>query len=86
VIIVLATAPKVHKLKPDLGQWILRKIIIHSTTSFREEVKLLLPCKILWHVKDPYSMKDILVGKIHIFLAKFLLLHYQVTVRELWGG
>jgi hypothetical protein len=44
----------------------LRVIKFCSMTSFRGEVKPAGPCcKILWHVKDPYSMKEILVGKIN---------------------
>jgi hypothetical protein len=49
---------------------ILRVLLIRSTTSFEVEVvglKPSVPCrKILRHVKDPYSMKEILyfVGKI----------------------
>jgi hypothetical protein len=43
-----------------------RAIKICSTTSFRGEVKLAISCcKVLHHVKDPYSMKEILVRKIH---------------------
>jgi hypothetical protein len=35
-------------------------------TSFRVEVKPTVQrCKILQHVKDPYIVKEILVGKIH---------------------
>jgi hypothetical protein len=47
-------------------------IHIRSTTFFEgivEEVKPVAPCKILLHVKDPYSMKEILVGKIHGHLS-----------------
>jgi hypothetical protein len=54
----------------------------------RKEVKQLVPCRKILHVKDLYVMQHILVGKIlGTFLAKFLLLHYQVslliTVRKL---
>jgi hypothetical protein len=42
----------------------LGAIKIRSTPYFRREVKPEFPCrKILWHVKDHYSMKEILVGK-----------------------
>jgi hypothetical protein len=37
-------------------------------------------CKIVWHVEDPYSMKEILVGKIHGFLARFILFFYNVSL------
>jgi hypothetical protein len=41
-------------------------IKIHRTTSSGDEVKLTVPrCKILQHVKNPYTMKEILVRKIH---------------------
>jgi hypothetical protein len=52
----------------------LRAIKICSTTSFGGEVKPLVPYhKILHCVKDPFSMKEILVGKIHgHFLPNFL--------------
>jgi hypothetical protein len=64
VVIVLATGPKVSK--PAENDGLLRAIKIPNTTSFAGEVKPAAPCrKILRHVKDPYSMKDILVGKIH---------------------
>jgi hypothetical protein len=49
----------------------LRAIKIRITTSFGGHVK---PA-ILRHVKNPYSMKEILVGKISsTFIANFLLL------------
>jgi hypothetical protein len=42
-------------------------IEICSTTSFGREVKLSAPCcKILQHVNDSYSMKETLLGKIHV--------------------
>jgi hypothetical protein len=67
----------------------LRVIKIHSMNFFRAEVKLAVPChKILQHVKNPYSMKEMLVDKIngHI-LASFS--HFAtrcllVTATELW--
>jgi hypothetical protein len=63
---MLAVGPKVHRFKPGQLQWILRVIKIRSATSFGGEVKLAVPChKILQHVKDPYSMNEILAGKIH---------------------
>jgi hypothetical protein len=49
---------------------------IRGTTSFRKEVKLAIQtCKISQHVKDPYSMKEIFVSKIHgHFSPSFFLL------------
>jgi hypothetical protein len=39
---------------PAKGSRFLKAIRIHSTTSFRGEVKLLAPChEFLWHVKEP---------------------------------
>jgi hypothetical protein len=51
-------------------------IKICSTTSLGGKVKLAVPChQILRHVKEPYSMKEILEGKIHRnFLPHFFLL------------
>jgi hypothetical protein len=46
---MLVTEPKVHRFKPSRGNGFLRAINVHSTPSFRGEVK---SCrKILWHVK-----------------------------------
>jgi hypothetical protein len=57
--------------------------------SFGGELKLAVLChKILLHVKDPCSMKDIFVGKIHgHFLPSFPCFATRcllVTARELW--
>jgi hypothetical protein len=61
VVSVLPIRLKIWEFKPGRGRWILRAIKIRSTTSFGGEVKLSVPCrKILRHVKDPYSMKEIL--------------------------
>jgi hypothetical protein len=49
---VLAIGPKVHGFKPSRGNGLLRAIKIHSTPSFREEVRLEAPCKILWHAQN----------------------------------
>jgi hypothetical protein len=50
---VLSTGPKGHGFKPSQGDGFLRAIKIHSTPSFRWEVKPEVPCrKILQHVKD----------------------------------
>jgi hypothetical protein len=79
--------PRVVGSNPAEGDGFLREIKIRSTTSFGGEIKPSVPCHdILWHVKDPYSMKEILVSKIHghqVFPAL-----YQVsllgTAREVW--
>jgi hypothetical protein len=64
LVIVLAIGPKVHTFKPSRGRWILRWIKIRNT-SFRGEVMPVVPCRnILQRVKDPYSMKEILVDKV----------------------
>jgi hypothetical protein len=66
MIIGLAIEPKVRGFKPGRERWILRMIEFHSKSFFEGEVNPAVPCrKILWHVKFPYSMKEILVGKIH---------------------
>jgi hypothetical protein len=54
VVNVLATGPKGCAFKPGQGDGFLRAIKIHSTPSFRWEVKLEVPYrKILRCVKDP---------------------------------
>jgi hypothetical protein len=54
---------------------------IYCVASFGGEVKPWVPCKILWHFKEPY-----LVCK--IFLIKCLVVHCQmcllVIARQLW--
>jgi hypothetical protein len=46
---------------PAKDDGLLRAIKFCSTTSFGGKLKPSIPChKILWHVKDPYSMKKIL--------------------------
>jgi hypothetical protein len=53
VVSVLATGTKGCGFKPGQGDGFLRAIKIHSTPSFRWEVKPEVPChKILQHVKD----------------------------------
>jgi membrane-associated protease RseP (regulator of RpoE activity) len=78
MVIVPAVGLKVRGFRPGRGRWILRAIKIRSTTSLGGKVKPAVPCcKILRHVKNPYSMKDILVGKnIRTLLATFLLVRY----------
>jgi hypothetical protein len=63
---------------------------ITKTSVGFKGLKPLTPCrKILRSVKDPYSVKEILVGQIQgEFLGQFSLLCYYVsllvTARELW--
>jgi hypothetical protein len=59
--------PRFVGSNPAEDDGLLRAIKIGSTTSFRRgEVKLSVLChKTLWHIKDSYSMKESLVGKIH---------------------
>jgi hypothetical protein len=64
-------------LNPAKDNGFLSAIKICSMTYFGGEVKPVVPCqKILQHVKDPYSMKEILLGtcrqNLQTFLAKFL--------------
>jgi hypothetical protein len=52
---MLVNGPKVHRFKPGRG-WIFKGDKIHGMTSFRGEVKLLVPCcKILRHIKESYK-------------------------------
>jgi hypothetical protein len=49
--VVLAIRPKVHEFKHGLGDGFLRATEIHSTPSFRRELKPEAPCyKILQHI------------------------------------
>jgi hypothetical protein len=58
--------PRFAGSNPAEDDKVLRTIKIRCTTSFGGEIKPSAPChKILRHVKYPYSMKQILVGKIH---------------------
>jgi hypothetical protein len=57
---------------PAKDNGFLSEIKICSTTSFRGEVKYVVPCTITQHVKDHYNMKEMLAGKIHgHFLPSF---------------
>jgi hypothetical protein len=48
----------------------LRATKVRSTTSFGVNVKPAAPCrKILWNVKDPYCMEDILVDNIRGYFS-----------------
>jgi transcription elongation factor GreA-like protein len=52
-------------IKPSQGDGFLRAIKIHSTPSFRGEIK------ILWHVRNHFSAnKDASKAKIHNFLCQ----------------
>jgi hypothetical protein len=60
--------PRFEGSHPAEDDGLLRAIKTRSTISFDGEVKPSAPfIKILWNVKDPYSMIDIglFVGKIH---------------------
>jgi hypothetical protein len=62
MVSMLAVGPKVRGLKPDGGDGFLRAIKIHSTTSFRGEVKLSALCyKILLHSKELYEYERIIL-------------------------
>jgi hypothetical protein len=57
MVSVLAIGPNGCGFKPGQGDGFLRAIKIHSTPSFRQEVKLEVPChEILQHVKEPYTV------------------------------
>jgi hypothetical protein len=59
---VLAMGPKICGFKPVPG----RRIFRGDKIPYARFLKPSVPCrKILLHVKIPYSMKDVLVGKIH---------------------
>jgi hypothetical protein len=65
-VVALVIELNVRGFKPGRGQWILMTIKIRSTTFFGGEVKPSVPCrKILRNVKDPYSVKETVVGIIH---------------------
>jgi hypothetical protein len=54
VVSVLAMGPKGRGFKAGQGDGFLMAIKIHSTPSFRQEIKLEAPCcKILQHVREP---------------------------------
>jgi hypothetical protein len=66
VVIVLTIRHKFGGSNPDEDDGFLRAIKIRSTSSFGGEVEPLAPFrKFSRHIKNPYSMKEILVGKIH---------------------
>jgi hypothetical protein len=72
VVIVLAIGPKVCGFKPGSGQWAFKGDKNRSTTSLVGEENL-AGNKVLRHVENPYSMKEILVGKIHGYASPFSL-------------
>jgi len=81
----------VSSSNPAKDDGFLRAIKIHSMTYFQGEVKpAVLCCKTLQHVKDPCSMKEILVGKIcRHFLPSFSCIaarHLHWLVPERSGG
>jgi hypothetical protein len=81
--------PRFWDSNPPQDDGFLRAINILSTTSFGEEVKLAIPCRtILWHVKNPCSVKETLVGKIHCHFSpsfsSFATICLLVTARKLW--
>jgi hypothetical protein len=70
--------PRFAYSNPAEDDGFLMAIKILSTTSFGGELKAAVPCrKILRRVNYPYSMKEILVGKINgNFSPSFFLLRY----------
>jgi hypothetical protein len=77
--------PRFASSYPAEDDGLLKAINIYSMTSFEVEVKLVVLChKILGHVKNPYSIKEILVGKIsRTFFTCFAARCLLVTAREL---
>jgi hypothetical protein len=61
VVIVLVTGPNVCGFKPGKRRWIFKGDKSPNTTYFGGKVKPPVHCsKILRHVKNPYSMKEII--------------------------
>jgi hypothetical protein len=54
IIVVLMVS--LLAIGPKVRDGFLRALKIHSTTSFRKEVMVLAPCKLLWHDKEPYKV------------------------------
>jgi hypothetical protein len=64
LVIMLAIGPKVRGLKPGQGRWIFKGDKNPLYDLLRREVQPSVSCRnILRHVKDPYSMKEILEAK-----------------------
>jgi hypothetical protein len=58
---------------PAEGDGFLLVIKVHSITSFGGEVKPSVLChKILLHVKDPYGIKEIFIGKVYGYFSPFI--------------
>jgi hypothetical protein len=73
VVSVLVIEPKFRGFKPGRVRMIFMAIKIRSMTSFGEEVKPSVSCKVLWHVKEPYRYeKRYFVGKIHGYFSTSL--------------
>jgi hypothetical protein len=74
MVIVLAIWPMVCGFKLGRERRFLTAMKIRSMTSFGDEVKPSATCrKILRHVKNPWDMREVLIGKIQqSFLAHFL--------------
>jgi hypothetical protein len=75
--------PKFAGSNPTKDNGFLRVMKVHSTTSFRGDVKLSVPChKILQHVKVPYEYKrDTSYAKFSgRFFTKLLLLYYWMSL------
>jgi hypothetical protein len=89
---VLASRPKVCKYKSARGYGLLKVIKIHSTPSFRGEVRLDAPCcKILQQVKTPLASmnKNTLQDQIFILLSHSLCLLPDVSAGRIareFGG
>jgi hypothetical protein len=86
---LVVIAPKVRGLKPGRGRLIFKGDKVRSRTAFGGEVKPSAPCrKILRHVKNPYSMKEIFRSQnSRIFITCFSCFATRcllVTARELW--
>jgi hypothetical protein len=82
VVIVLAIGPKVRRLKPGRGRWILRAIKLWSTTSFGGEVKPSVQCcKILRYVKFSGGWQRYFSDKINgRFSPSFSVLPFLVSL------
>jgi hypothetical protein len=86
VVIMFAIGPKAHGFKPGQG-WFLRAIKIHSLTSFRVEVKLLVPYRSFYSMlKIPAEcIRDALLAKFKDISRRLpaSLLDVSAAIREL---
>jgi hypothetical protein len=82
VVSVLAIGPKVGGFKLGRGHRTFKYYRKPQLDFLRREVKSSVPCrKILRHIKDPYSMKEIRSRQnSRKFVAKFFLLRYQLSL------